>query len=436
MNPETALKHLRRLSSVRSCAGIHFLSPAVSPGNHCPMRIASVIVEKIAGLSSLLLGMPECATHSRLFSPKPEGPHGELHWLYVLDEREIVFGYRDGLRDALRTMDRAGAKAILLIATCVPELTGEDIEGILRDVQPQLSARVTFVLLGQFRNVSYPPGSWKTMEALAALMEPRAADPRRVNVLGRAPGEDHIPLPPLLPALARRGLALRHLAPGASLEDFQGAADAALNLVVSPYAQPLAARMERDFGIPHIDLHSRYAVEDIDRAHAEIAERLGLSWGDTFEEERRDALALEDKARETLRGLRYVFSLRIDLPLPLATWLSALGMEPLLLHLEDFYADDRDHAKKLAALGHDPWICRIVNIEADLPLLETLSPDLCLGYLPEANTAIPCVPDMFDFYGQVGHGRTGRLLKRILGVLDDTAAFVGKGGAGDGAAPL
>lgn len=433
---DDAFSHLRRLSGVRSCSGIRFLSAAVSPGNHCPMRIASVVVEKIPGLSSLLLGTAECATHSRLFSPKPEGPNGELHWLYVLDEREVVFGYREGLADALRRMDRAGAQAILLIATCIPELTGEDIEGVLREVQPELSARVTNVLLGQFRNVSYPPGSWKTMEALGELMDPRPADPRRVNILGRSPGEDHIPLPPLLPALERRGFVLRHLAPGASVADFQAAADATLNLVVSPYALPLAARMERDFGIPRIDLHSRYDTAAIDRAHAEIASLLGITWDDEFDADRRAARELETLARETLRGLRFVFSLRIDLPLPLAAYLASLGMEPVLLHLEDFYGDDREQARAITDLGHDPLVCRIVNIDADLPTLASLAPDLCLGYLPEANTAIPCVPDMFDFYGQTGHARTSRLLEKILGVLDHASAFIGKGGAGDGAAPL
>ena len=66
------------------------------------MRMASVIIENIEGLSSLLVGMPECTTHSRLFSPYPEGEKGELHWLYALDSREVVFGCRDGVMEALK----------------------------------------------------------------------------------------------------------------------------------------------------------------------------------------------------------------------------------------------------------------------------------------------------------------------------------------------
>lgn len=413
------LKHLKRLSEVKSSIGIKFLTPAVSPGNHCPMRIASVVVEDIKGLSSLLVGMQECTTHSRLFSPKPEGENGELHWLYVLDGHEIVFGCRDGLMDALRKMDKAGAEAILLIITCVPELIGEDVEGLVCEIQPELAARITFVMLGQFKNISYPPGSWKTMEAMAALMDAKVTDRGLINVLGRAPEEEHIPMPLLLPALMKKGFNLRYLAPGASLADFQNAPDAALNLVVSPYTQPLAVKMEREFGVPYIALHNLYDVESIERAYASIAEHFGFFWDTEFDEERQEALDLQNMAKERLAGLRYVLSPRIDMPIPLALYLINLGMEPLLLHLEEYYPEDRIQAKEILSKGYNPLICRMVNEEADLPLLERLAPDLCLGYLPYVGKTIPCVQDMFDFYGQLGYGRTINILKSILGVLDE-----------------
>ncbi len=414
------LMHLKRLSAVKSNIGIKFLTPAVFPGTHCPMRIASVIVEDIVGLSSLLVGMQECTTHSRLFSPKPEGKKGELHWLYVLEDKEVVFGCREGLMDALRKMDKAGAKAILLIITCVPELIGEDIEGMIHEVQPELSAQVTYVMLGQFKNFSYPPGSWKTIQALGGLMEKKEKNPLLVNVLGRSPEEDHIPMPSLLPELQARGIILRYLAPGASLEDFQNGPEAALNLVVSPYTQPLAVKMEEEFGVPYIALHTLYSVEEIDKAYAEIAVGLNICWDNCFEAERQEALALQNHAKKRLDGLRYISSVRIDLPLPLAIYLDSLGMTALLLHLEEYYPEDRINAQQLIARGQDPWVCRMVNAEADLPIMEALEPDIYFGYLQIASPTAPCVADMFDFYGQTGYGRTTRLLKRIFETLDET----------------
>lgn len=419
----SGLKHLKRLSEVKSGAGIPFLTPDVSPGTHCPMRMASVIVEDIEGLSSLLVGMPECATHSRLFSPHPEGPNGELHWLYVLDGREVVFGCRDGVMESLKKMDKAGAQAILVIATCIPDLIGEDFEGLLWELQPELKARVAFVMLGQFKNLSYPAGSWKTIHALGGLMERQDTDQYRVNILGRSPKEEHIPMPSLFPFLERSGLSLRYLAPGATFADFRTAPDAALNIVISPYTEPLAAIMKKEFGIPFISLHTCFGVEEIDRAYSDAAEHFGLSIENTFEKERREALSLEKHAAEMCRGLSCAMALRLDLPLPLTRYLiTTLGMKPLLLHLEEYYPEDAVHAKAIQASGHNPFICRIVNEYTALPILKELCPDICFGYLPNADDELSWSADMFDFYGQAGYGRTIALLERLLPAVEKAVA--------------
>jgi len=57
-------KHIKLLSEVKSNKSIKFLTPAVFKGNHCPMRIASVISEDIEGLSSLLV--PVSTMYNRL----------------------------------------------------------------------------------------------------------------------------------------------------------------------------------------------------------------------------------------------------------------------------------------------------------------------------------------------------------------------------------
>lgn len=423
-----SLLQLKPLSEIKSGEGIPFLTPDVSPGTHCPMRMASVIVEDIEGLSSLLVGMPECTTHSRLFSPYPEGENGELHWLYVVDSREIVFGCGDGVMESLKKMEKAGARSILLIATCIPDLIGEDFEGVLHEIQLEISIPVAFVMLGQFKNVSYPAGSWKTMEALATLMERQATVSNRVNILGRSPKEDHIPMPSLFPFLDRKGLKLRYLAPGASLDDFRGASDASLNIVVSPYTQPLAVKMEKELGVPFISLHNRYSVKEIDEAYEEVTKYFNLSCKGEFDRERKETLALERQAADICHGLKYVLALRVDLPLPLTQYfITRLGMRPLLLHMEEYYPEDENYARLIQKSGNDPLVCRIVNEYTALQILQELSPDLGIGYLPNRDDTFPWVKDMFDFYGQVGYERTSAVLKRILWAVNKSRVF-SKGG--------
>ena len=420
------LKHLKKLSSVKSVTGIKFLSPAVSPGCHCPMRMAAITANNIEGLSSLLVGTPECTTHVRLYNPKPEGKHGEMHWLYVLDANEVVFGCREGLIDALRKMDKEGAKAILMIGTCIPELIGEDMEAVIHEVQHELSASVTHVMLGQFKNFSYPPGYWKTMEALVNLMKNQKKNPVQINVLGRNPKEEHIPLPSLFSQLENKGLKLRYIAPGATLDDIRTAPDAALNLVVSPYAQPMAVRMEREFGIPYVSLHTVFSVEGIDRAYEEIANMFGFVWKDEFTEERKRALKSEQDAAERLWGLKYVCSLGVSMPLALATYLAGFGMEPLLIHMEEFYPEDKAHSKALLALGQNPAICRMVDAESDMTIIKNLNPDICFGNLPPWNKTVLNVENMMKLYGVIGYDLTIKILSQTFDVLDK-AGINGKG---------
>lgn len=428
------LSHLKRLSAVKSNVGVKFLTPAAFPGSHCPLHPALALAGNIKGLSSLVVGTPECATYSRIVLRNAQDRQGEQHWTYVLDASEVVFGCRKGLMDALQKMDRSGAKAVLLLATCVPDLIGEDIEGLVREAQPKLSMRLISVMMGHFKCNSFPSGSWKTLQAIGVLMEPRSVQPYVINVMGRSPDEKHIPLPSILRVLQQQGFSLRCLAPGASLEDFLAAPDAALNLVLTPFADPLATAMEQSFGIPAFRLHTVYDAAEIATLYAAIAKKLGLKWGNEFNREQLEALSLQEQARKRLNGCRFICT---DIgpvrTMPLAAFLTAMGMEPVLLHLEEFWPDDKYWADALNALGYDPLVCHMVNCDADALLLESLAPDLCLGDLNRAKGRIPCVPNLSDLYGLSGYDRTNSLFKKILHKLEQPSRSK-EGGARHGIA--
>ena len=420
------LSHLKRYSSIRSGKNVKFLTPAVYSGGWCPMRVACNICEDIEGMSYLIVGMPECAIHSRRMTALPEGDHGELRRIYVLDANEVVFGCRKGLTDALREMDREGARAILMIATCVTDLIGEDFEGLISEIQPELSARLSFVTLGQFKNFGSPIGTWKTAEALASMMSRKSTDSSRANVLFIEPWRNKnepVKYPLIARALESCGVKIRRIAAGARLDDYMNAADAALNLALCSYAQPLAAKMEAAFGIPYAPLHNAYAVGEIDGAYNMIfcAFGAGCGCGDMsalIGGWRDMAVRLEERARRELGGLRYAILPGVEMPGALAVYLAGFGMEPLIMHIEDFHQEDAGYAKRLKALGYDPPACRMMNIDRDIEIVLRLKPDICFGGMPDEVTGWPCAEDMGDFFGVTGYERTAVLLNRILTVLE------------------
>lgn len=407
------MERLTSLSKLKSSAGVKFLSPAVMPGTHCPMRIASVITSDISGLSTLLVGMPECTIHSRLFSPFPEGDSGELRWLYVLDGNEVVFGCRKGVIEALKEMDAAGARAIMVIATCIPELIGEDIEAIIYEVEPEIKAKVTSVMLGQFKNVSYPPGTWKTMASLCNLMDKKKMNRKVVNVLGRDPKEAHTPMPHLIQWLSNQGITLRHLAKGADLEAFLNAPDACMNLVISPYMAPLASEMKKKFNMPYWSLHVAYNPNTIRTLYDEICEQLELPYFPDLEGLYGEVIEVESKLRLLLDGKTFIMGPRIDLTMPQTQYYTSLGMKPLLIHLEEYYPEDSIVKDALLDLDIDPYICRMVNEEVDIETIKSINPDICFGNFHKSYMPLVVIDNMFDFYGQIGYERTLSLLNHI-----------------------
>lgn len=414
---DNMLTHLKKLSTIQSNKGVHFLTPAASPSSHCPMNAAARLAGSIQGLSSLVIGTQECAYYSRLVLREPYGKDGALHWMYVLDANEVVFGCRKGLMKALIEMDQAGAKAILLIVTCVPDLIGEDMGAIVYELQPQVTAHLLPISVPHFACNGYPGGIWRTLEAMAGIMQSRTVIPRSANLLGlHTTLESKIPL---LCAMSTAGVTLRGLGPDSGIEEFMNAPDAGINIVLSPYMAPLAQRMAKDFGTPFVYLHDTYGVGDIDIAYENIREKLGLDWGDTFIFGRNALREAQERAEGKLRDLSF-FAMDVSIdPIPLSSYLATLGMKPLLLHIEEFYQEDRQWGQELNAQGHDPWVCHRVNDSAETPIFEALKPAFSLGRVPPVmKVKIPQVDHLHEMTGTFGYERTTWLLNKIMNELE------------------
>lgn len=417
--------HLKKLSTVQSNKGVHFLTPSAFPGSHCPMNAAARLAGSIQGLSSLVIGTQECAYYSRLVLREPYGKDGALHWMYVLDANEVVFGCREGLGKALAEMDQAGAKAILLIVTCLPDLIGEDMEAIVYELHPKLGASLIPISVPHFGCNGYPSGIWRTLEAIGGIMQRQAVIPRSVNLLGLQPAASSNA--PLLRALSDAGVTLRFLGPDSSMNEFLLAPDAVLNIVLSPYMTPLANRITKDFGTPFVCLHDRYGIGDIDMAYSHIGEKLGLDWGDVFTDGRNALLTAQKNADGQLRGLDFFATDSTIDPVPLSAYLGTLGMKPLLLHIEEFYQEDRHWAQVLHAQGSDPWICHQVNDLAEAPMFETLRPEFILGNVPALGRKLPYVDQLHQMNGTFGYERTAWLLARMTQALGKPVPNISEG---------
>ncbi len=411
--------HLKRLSEITSNQGLRLLSPAMSPGSHCPMHTALSLSDQIRDLSTLVVGTPECGNYSHVVLESPVGARGELHWSYVLSADETVFGCREGLISALREMDHAGAKAILILLTCVPELIGEDLDAIVFELQPTLHAQLVPVSLAHFKCVSFPSGFSKTLLGLGGLMQRRPVSEDRVNLLGfSGRGEEH----EFLRHLRASGLCVCHLGAGASVEDFVNAPDAAYNLVCSPFAAPLAAYMQEKWKTPALPLHSLYGTHALAAPMQAWTKRMRLPWANHLESWQESLRRQENPVRAQLAGLTLAMASKMLDPVPLAAYLASLGMRPVFLHVEEFYQEDIGHAQRLLASGADPWVChRDWNAETiGLPISK---PEVILGSLGASGGTI-CVPQLDQLDGLLGYERSIRLLQWLSNAVSEREASI------------
>lgn len=411
----TSIKHLKCLSAINSMANIKQLTPAAFPGNHCPMHTALSLGSRIKGVSTLVIGAAECGYYSRNVPLASPYVGQGAHWSYILDSKEVVFGFRKGLIDAIKEMDRFGAEVLLLLATCLPELIGEDIKSICHEIQPEIKARLITIPLGNFKCGSHQSGYWKTLLAFSELVVKTEKKIRTVNVLGRSVMEKNISMPELLASLNQSGISCRFLAPDSSLDDFLSAGDASLNIVLSPFMNPLAVQMEKEHSIPFVSLHELYHIKDIEKAYSQIDRILGTAVAKESENQRQQTKKLQKKAAVQLKGLSFISANSGALqPLPLSLFLAELGMSPIMVHMEEFYPTDTQWKEKLLAYNHNPIICLMLNEEADEPIIDALCPHFVFGDWGGRNKDNALTVPLQDLYGQVGYERTVVLLERIM----------------------
>ncbi len=419
------LKHLKHLSQINSSKGIRFLTPIAHPGSHCPMHIAVSIAAGIKDMASIVIGARECGYYSRNVPLVSGGKHGK-NWVYAMDSNEVVFGCGDGLASAIKKLDATGVQAIALLSTCVPEIIGDDFEGIIRSVQPQVKAKLLYVKVPQFNCNGSTSGGLIFYESMLGLMNKMDTKPRTVNLLGYDPARFRRKYPPkLLSLLHESGIDVRYFfAQEASVADYTKVPEAALNIVFSMHNIRLAQRLEELYGIPYIIFQDLYSTGDWDAAINQIEHALGISIASAFAEERAEAVVLEENIRNQITGQRFIMTFPFRDTLPLAAYLCRLGMIPIVIHADEYNPHNAVWTESILKSGNDPYICHMVNDKADAAILNNLPFDICIGKFKYISDDRPCLQDMSGLMLSYDYKRTTALLKMLITATEHTYGIV------------
>ncbi len=347
----------------------------------------------------------------------------DVPWINTnLGNNEVIGGGEANLRAAILHAEKEfRPSAIIIVNSCVPAIIGDDIDGVVAELQKEVNARLVpvhcegfktrisasaydSVYHGILRNLVYPP------EHEARVMPDELEDlkekyrlSRTVNLLNVASMSraDEVELTRLLKAL---DLNLNIMPCYAHPDDFQGATEAALSVCIcATHDDYFVEHLKERYGVPFIISGIPIGIRYTNQWIMEIARFFKL------EDAARRLIAAEtgelEQAlipyREVLRGKRVLIGAGEIRVLAMAELLRYLGLEVLGLrvHHYDKFAD--------AMLSEMPDEKLMYNVATGQPfeqanLLARLQPDLFVGHTGANGLAAKQGPPIMPAFQQSG----------------------------------
>ena len=366
--------HLVKLRDVQSAKNIPAPSYYSSQISHCPLHTARRITEKIKGSATLVAGIAECA-----FYMKNTGSHGDKDsslFSVVLDWHDVTFGCTAKLEAAFdELMQEHDPKAVFLVTTCVPEITGDDVDSLAESFHSEYGITVAVVHTEHFKTMQESAGAQNALGACIELMKPGDRN-ESVNILGQ--GKKDFKGTELSGILDAAGIAIGVYIPDCSVEELECAAKAKLNIVVDANAILLAERMEERFQIPYVTFDKHIDPQRVFEAYEHIFSCLNKTLPDAVNIALEEACKAIDEVRNKVSGTSF-FCEGTEFPIyEFNAFLCEIGMVPQLIVTEKFPGKDSVELKTI--LQHsDPYVIQMLNQKMLQTMQEELKPERLFG---------------------------------------------------------
>jgi len=187
----------------------------------CSSCIALANLGKIEGVIPILHGPQACAFGNQMGSMFCR-PSRLLTVGTMLKKSEVIFGGEENLKQQIINVYRQYKPGIIvIISTCVPQLIGEDVKGVITELQEQIpELKVTYCETGFNHPHSTPMGNDVSWKAIVDVLEPQEMVKNSVGLLGRA-GQDADSLGTLTAPLREAGITT-YAFPAGHLDEMAG----------------------------------------------------------------------------------------------------------------------------------------------------------------------------------------------------------------------
>lgn len=236
----------------------------------------------IPGSVMLLVGPGCCGRNTTILSEM--GGYSDRFFFYIMDETDIVTGRH------LRKIPQAVAEivddlpekpsVVMICMTCADALLGTDMERVCRKAEAKVGLPVVPCYMYALTREGRKPPMVDVRRAVYSLLKKQKRQKRTVNLLGYfAPLQADCELYDVLRQLGIT--TINELSRCQTFAEYQGMAQANFNVILNPEARLAAQHMEKNLGIPSIELTRLYQVGQIHRQYQALGQVLQTTVDDS-----------------------------------------------------------------------------------------------------------------------------------------------------------
>ncbi len=276
---EPACEHNGVVKEKKACKTA---APGSSTGG-CALDGAYIVLSPIKDALNIVHAPINCLGNS-YNQRTSKAEKGKNYYMYglttAINENDLIFGSEEKLRQGtIYAYDKYKPKGIFVYNTCVPALTGEDIEGVSKELSVKLKIPVVPVLSQGFsgnKNLGNKIAGDALFTNIIGKKEPKIdlMGEFNINLIGEYNIKGELFL--IKKALKSIGInVLSTITGDSTIEEIMYSHKAELNVVICSKALVyLARKMKEKFGIPYIE-ESFFGMTSTNKAIKDIVNAIG-----------------------------------------------------------------------------------------------------------------------------------------------------------------
>ena len=357
---------VKRLSEISDGTDIFELQSCIYPGGHCPLFGVHLTLQHMAGVAMLVVGTADCGfyAYKTMHNFTDDGGRGARIYSCVLEEADVIHGCGDGLKPVLRKLDRdPEIRMIVVITSCVVELTGDDIGGIVQEVKKECRTPISVIRTENFKTADYLQGVEQALASVTHLLTPSERVPRSFSVLG--PRFRGITQNSIIRWLLSDGYDLRAEFPcNTDWEAIGGITGSYFVIAADDVALEMARRLKQDFSIPFVDFSPSSSWREVSASYDALSQITQTFYSEELHRSEKAIEKMRIRLRSVFEGRRFIIGNSMGSPFAAARLVAEIGGEIALILAGNLYEKDREPIQRLLALHQDPLVAKNANLAA------------------------------------------------------------------------